>query len=101
MLDGAWTTVHADRRYESYIARHQADTRRLLETESRRIPREVDYHALEGLRGEAAEALTRFQPDTFGQAGRLEGVTPADLTLLSVHLKRLAPGPGRPPVRTA
>ncbi|MCH7790819.1 MAG: tRNA uridine-5-carboxymethylaminomethyl(34) synthesis enzyme MnmG, partial [Planctomycetes bacterium] len=101
VLDGVWTTVHADRRYQPYIARHRADTRRLHETESRRIPREVDYHALEGLRSEAAEALTRFRPDTFGQAGRLEGVTPADLTLLSVHLKRLAREPGRSPVRTA
>ncbi|MCH8270098.1 MAG: tRNA uridine-5-carboxymethylaminomethyl(34) synthesis enzyme MnmG [Planctomycetes bacterium] len=101
VLDGVWTTVHADRRYQPYIARHRADTRRLHETESRRIPREVDYHALEGLRSEAAEALTRFRPDTFGQAGRLEGVTPADLTLLSVHLKRLAREPRRSPVRTA
>jgi tRNA uridine 5-carboxymethylaminomethyl modification enzyme len=91
-----WASLYASRRYEAYIVRHQADIRRMRENESRRIPRETDYASLGGLRAEAAHSLARFQPDTFGQAGRLEGVTPADLTLLSVLLKRARPtGPIR------
>ena len=58
--------------------------------ERRRIPTDVDFHTLGGgvLRTEARQSLSRFRPATFGQAGRLEGVTPADLTLLAVLLGR-------------
>jgi tRNA uridine 5-carboxymethylaminomethyl modification enzyme len=45
---------------------------------------------VEGLRAEAAEVLARFRPATFGQAGRLAGMTPADLTLLAVAIRRAA-----------
>lgn len=83
-----WVTVHADLRYESYVRREQAHVRRHHEMESRRIPHAIDYTAISGLRNEARNALLRFRPATFGQAGRLEGVTPADLSLVAVHMKR-------------
>ncbi len=83
-----WVTVHADLRYESYVRREQAHVRRTHEMESRRLPHAIDYNAISGLRNEARNALLRFRPDTFGQAGRLEGVTPADLSLVAVHMKR-------------
>ncbi len=89
---GVWETVHAERVYEPYIARQRAQIRRQSEMERRRLPRWVEYRALPGLRAEAAEALERFRPDTYAQAGRLEGVTPADLNLLSVLISR-GPGP--------
>jgi tRNA uridine 5-carboxymethylaminomethyl modification enzyme len=87
---GVWATAHADRRYEAYVTRQQAEVRRAAEMERRRIPLDVDFHTLGGgvLRTEARQSLTRFRPATFGQAGRLEGVTPADLTLLAVLLGR-------------
>jgi len=84
----AWVTVHADLRYESYVRREQAHVRRHHEMESRRLPHAIDYNAISGLRNEARSALLRFRPATFGQAGRLEGVTPADLSLVAVHMKR-------------
>jgi tRNA uridine 5-carboxymethylaminomethyl modification enzyme len=56
--------------------------------EGRRIPEAVDYHAFANLRTEAKLALSKFRPRTFGQAGRLEGITPSDLTLLSVLVHR-------------
>jgi len=89
-LPGVWATGHADRRYEAYVVRQQAEVRRAAEMERRRIPADVDFHALGGgvLRTEARQSLSRFRPATFGQAGRLEGVTPADLTLLAVLLGR-------------
>ncbi len=80
----ARSTVLADRRYEAYIARQRAEIRRHAEMEHRRLPDAVDYLSLPHLRTEARQALHRFRPRTFGQAGRLEGITPADLTLLAV-----------------
>jgi tRNA uridine 5-carboxymethylaminomethyl modification enzyme len=85
---GVWAGVHADRRYEAYVARQQAEIKRQGELERRRIPVGIDFERLGALRAEARQALARFRPATFGQAARLEGVTPADLTLLGVLVKR-------------
>jgi tRNA uridine 5-carboxymethylaminomethyl modification enzyme len=87
-LPGVWATVHADRRYEAYIVRQRAEIRRRADLEHRRIPAHIRYEDLPALRTETRQALARFRPSTFGQAARLEGVTPADLTLLSVLVKR-------------
>ncbi len=86
-LPGVWLTAHANRRYEAYVARARAEVRRTAEMERKTIPTDIDYAAFGALRMEARGALTRFRPATFGQAGRLEGVTPADLTLLAVLLR--------------
>ena len=80
----AWLTVFADRMYEPFIARQRAEVRRLGEWEHKRLPRDLDYGSLAALRTEAREALSKFRPATLGQALRLEGVTPADVTLLTV-----------------
>jgi tRNA uridine 5-carboxymethylaminomethyl modification enzyme len=78
------TTVYADHRYEPYVERERVEIRRRAELEHRRLPEAIDYHTLSHLRNEARHALSKHRPRTFGQAGRLEGITPADLTLLSV-----------------
>ena len=83
-----WQTLHAERRYEPYVARQQAEIQRQARLERRALPEWVDYGAFASMRTEARESLARFRPATFGQAGRLEGVTPADLTLLSVLVER-------------
>ncbi|MEM0982563.1 MAG: tRNA uridine-5-carboxymethylaminomethyl(34) synthesis enzyme MnmG [Planctomycetota bacterium] len=81
-------TAWADARYEAYLIRERAEIRRRSEMESKKLPRWIEYLEVEGLRAEAAAALDRFRPETFGQAGRLEGVTPADLTLLAVRVSQ-------------
>ncbi|MEM9066679.1 MAG: tRNA uridine-5-carboxymethylaminomethyl(34) synthesis enzyme MnmG [Planctomycetota bacterium] len=81
-------TAHADRRYEPYVQKQQAEVRRQRASEGRRLPVWLNPGEVEGLRAEAREALLRFTPSTFGQAGRLAGVTPADLTLLAIAAKR-------------
>ncbi len=81
-------TVLAERQYEGYLARQRAEARRLSEMEHRRIPVWINYAAIAGLRAEARDRLARFRPETFGQASRLEGVNPADLTLLLVESAR-------------
>ncbi|MEQ9095156.1 MAG: tRNA uridine-5-carboxymethylaminomethyl(34) synthesis enzyme MnmG [Phycisphaerales bacterium] len=82
--------VAAEHRYEPYIQRQASEVKRQREMERRRIPTHVDYTAMTSLRTEARQSLDRFRPATFGQASRLEGVTPADLTLLAVLVARQA-----------
>lgn len=84
----ALATAFADAKYAPYLQRQAADISRAADLEHKRLPRGIDYGRLVALRPEARQALARFRPDTFGQAGRLEGLTPADLTLLSVLVRR-------------
>lgn len=88
VTSAALFTVFADRTYEAFIERQRNEIRRHAEIEHRRIPDDIDYDAFSHLRAEARTALARFRPSTFGQASRLEGVTPADITLLAVLLKK-------------
>jgi tRNA uridine 5-carboxymethylaminomethyl modification enzyme len=81
---GVIRTVHAERRYAAYIVRQRAEVRRHAEMEHRRLPDDIDYLGVHHLRAEARQALHRFRPRTFGEAARLEGLTPADITLLAV-----------------
>jgi tRNA uridine 5-carboxymethylaminomethyl modification enzyme len=82
--DAVLRLLHAERRYVAYIVRQQAEVKRQASQEQRMLPSDADYLAMPHLRTEAKQALHRFRPRTFGQAARLEGVTPADITLLSV-----------------
>ena len=85
---GIYQTLHAHRRYEPYVKRQMIEIRRHDEMEHKPIPDWIEYESMESLRNEARGALGKFRPTTFGQASRLEGITPADLTLLSVLVKR-------------
>ena len=80
--------VMTSMRYEGYIKRQEAAIRRQRDADARRIPSWLDVAGVRGLRTEAAESLARHQPATLGQAGRLAGVSPADLSLLSVAIRR-------------
>lgn len=86
--DAVLATLHANYKYAAYVERERAQIRRRQEIEARPLPAAIDYHVFHELRTEAREALAKFRPATFGQAGRLEGVTPADLTLLAVLVQR-------------
>lgn len=88
ILQGALRRVHADFRYAAYLLREQSTLRKQSELERKPLPVAIDYAALHHLRAEARQALHRYRPATFGQAGRLEGITPADMTLLSVLVDR-------------
>jgi tRNA uridine 5-carboxymethylaminomethyl modification enzyme len=92
-LDGGFDTlmvqrVLTDAKYEGYVARQQSEIKRQHKAESTRLPAWLDYQEVPGLRSEAAETLARFRPATLGQAGRLSGVNPADLTLVAVAIRR-------------
>lgn len=81
-------TLHAEARYEPYIERERIEIRRRADLENRVLPDWLDYATMKDLRKEARQALVKFRPATYGQASRLEGVTPADLTLLRVMVER-------------
>jgi tRNA uridine 5-carboxymethylaminomethyl modification enzyme len=89
---GVAATLHAEVGYEGYIRRQQAEVKRHAEAERRALPEWLDYAQFGALRTEARQALSRFRPATFGQASRLEGITPADLTLLAVLVERAKRG---------
>jgi tRNA uridine 5-carboxymethylaminomethyl modification enzyme len=82
-------------RYDGYIRIERDQVARAVRLEQYRIPAGVDFFSIRALRRESAEKLSRIRPETLGQAGRISGVTPADLAILSVWLKRL----GAPPAR--
>ncbi|MDE2993502.1 MAG: FAD-dependent oxidoreductase, partial [Chloroflexota bacterium] len=73
-------------KYEGFIARQAQAVARTRQLEHHCIPDRVDYQVLRGLRTEAQEQLSRFRPATVGQAARIAGVTPADISVLLVHL---------------
>ncbi|MBI4330247.1 MAG: tRNA uridine-5-carboxymethylaminomethyl(34) synthesis enzyme MnmG [Chloroflexi bacterium] len=80
--------VEIQAKYDGYLQRQYADVERLRRLEERSIPQCLDYAVLRGLRREAAQKLERFRPDTLARASRIEGVTPADVAILMVHLER-------------
>ncbi len=82
--------VIIETKYAGYIERQRRDVERMRRLEEWRIPAELDYAQITGMRSEALEKLRRFRPATVGQAARIEGVNPADISILLVHLRRSA-----------
>lgn len=74
--------------YEGYVEKQQADIRRMGELERRSIPATFEFARVPGLGNEAIDVLRRFRPTTLGQAARLAGINPADVTLLAINLQR-------------
>lgn len=79
--------VEIEAKYAGYIAKQRRQVERMRRLEELHVPGDVDYQAMAGLRAEAVEQLVAVQPRTVGQASRLSGVTPADISLLLVHLR--------------
>jgi len=77
-------------KYAGYIARQQNEVVRMESHETTRIPVALDYDQVRGLSIEVRQKLAAQRPETIGQASRMSGVTPAAISLLLVHLKRVA-----------
>ena len=80
------TSVLADSLYEGYLDSHKATVARLYQHDALRIPREIAFRNISGLSNEIVERLHRAQPETFGEARRLPGLTPGALSTLLVYL---------------
>ncbi len=83
-----WELLETDLKYAGYLDRQQDQVARTARMEDRTIPAAFDYTAIKGLKTEARHKLTTIRPQTLGQAGRIQGVTPADVALLTVMLER-------------
>ena len=75
-------------KYEGYITRQDRQIERFAQLETKLIPHWLDYAEVMGLRNEARQKLSRFNPLSLGQALRISGITPADVTVLAIHLDR-------------
>jgi tRNA uridine 5-carboxymethylaminomethyl modification enzyme len=75
-------------KYEGYIARQDREIERFAKLETKLIPLATDYSRVVGLRNEAKQKFTKFNPRSLGQALRISGITPADVTVLAIHLGR-------------
>jgi tRNA uridine 5-carboxymethylaminomethyl modification enzyme len=80
--------VETQAKYAGYIARQQDEIARHAAQESAPLPADLDYRAVRGLSVEVQQRLDQHRPETIGQASRIQGVTPAAIALLLVHLKR-------------
>jgi tRNA uridine 5-carboxymethylaminomethyl modification enzyme len=80
--------LETEAKYEGYIRRHQDQLRSLESAQAISIPTEINYAAVPGLRNEARQKLLDVRPSSIGQAGRISGVTPSDIGILTIWLRR-------------
>ncbi len=76
-------------KYEGYIARQEQQIKEMRRIECKKIPDDIDYSSLKGLRLEAVEKLSKIRPENLGQASRISGVNPADIAALNIILETL------------
>jgi len=93
-----WALVETDLKYEGYLRREEEQIERQRRQEEEKIPQGLDYTAIPSLRLEARQKLRDYAPETLGQASRISGITPADLSVLSVWMKKI--GPSEPSTST-
>ena len=78
--------VQIELKYEGYLQRQQQHVERMRKAEDWRMPSDLDYSAIASLRTESRKKLSQIRPLTLGQASRISGVTPADISILMIHL---------------
>jgi tRNA uridine 5-carboxymethylaminomethyl modification enzyme len=83
-----WAQVETDLKYEGYIRRELESVARQQRQEEHPVPMDLDYASIPGLRNESRQKLAQVRPATLGQASRISGVTPADVALLSVWIRK-------------
>ncbi|MDD5089020.1 MAG: tRNA uridine-5-carboxymethylaminomethyl(34) synthesis enzyme MnmG, partial [bacterium] len=81
-------SVEMDIKYAGYIEREKLRAERVQALEELKLPADLDYKAVHSISFEGREKLNRFRPQTLGQAGRIDGVSPADCSALLIHLKK-------------
>ena len=82
------TLIETEAKYEGYVNKQKREIEKQKTNSNTKLPRDIDYSAMPGLSNEIKQKLTEFAPETIGHAARIEGVTPASLSVLLVHLKK-------------
>jgi tRNA uridine 5-carboxymethylaminomethyl modification enzyme len=86
--DDVLQAVIIDAKYEGYLSKQERLVAGFKALENKKVPLDLDYNGITHLRAEAKEKLLVFRPSTLAQASRISGVTPADITVLQVYLKK-------------
>lgn len=86
--DNVAQKVEVEIKYEGYIERQLAQVEEMMRLERKEIPADIDYNSVYGLRLEAKEKLSRVMPGNIGQASRISGVSPADISVLLIYLEK-------------
>lgn len=82
------TQIETELKYAGYIQRQQKEVAKLENLDAVRLPRDLDYKLIVGLRTEARQKLMKFTPENLGQASRIPGVTPSDISVLLISIKK-------------
>lgn len=85
-----WGLVETDLKYEGYLRREQDQIERQRGQEAQTIPGGIDYDAIPSMRLEARQKLRSYAPETLGQASRISGITPADISVLAVWIRKIS-----------
>jgi tRNA uridine 5-carboxymethylaminomethyl modification enzyme len=85
-----WPLIETHFKYEGHLGRQQAQIHRMARLEGKNLPADLDYGSIRGLKKEAQLRFTEIRPATLGQAGRIPGITPADVAMLVVWIEKLA-----------
>lgn len=80
--------VNINIKYDGYIKRQLKQVEQFKKLESRKIPEDLDYKQIKGLRIEAMQKLELYQPVSIGQASRISGVSPADISVLLIYMEQ-------------
>ena len=81
------SAVETELKYEGYIRRQEQEARRNEKLENKPLPQDIDYCSIKGIRIEAQQKLSKIRPVNIGQASRISGISPADISVLLIYLK--------------
>ena len=80
--------VEINTRYEGYIKKANKDAEKMLNLENKLIPEDINYEDIPNIASEARQKLSEIRPTSLGQASRISGVNPADISILMVYLRK-------------
>ena len=83
-----WELLETDLKYEGYVQRQTAQNAKLFRDRARLIPADLDYETITGLRRETRQKLSALRPASLGHAAQVSGITPADISIISIWLQK-------------
>ncbi len=84
-----WPILETDFKYAGHLERQQRQVERVSKMDNKKIPQTINYKEVNGLKNEARQLLEKIKPVTIGQAGRISGITPADVAILSIWIEKM------------